>query len=236
MCGCTSFAAASASRRKRSATSASRARCGCSTLITTLPRELRLLGDVHVRHAAAAEAADHAIAVAGRAAQARDLFVRALERRALELGQRLAAARRTPARRRAIPGSALRTEHRVSRRTACATKSYGAQGPVTSKRSSDARPAAPPRRAEILPQIALDEKRRAQHEAGDLLEAQRHRRRRRAGAGRETTRSPRRRGRSPPRGLRRCRRRARCARARRRDPRRTPAHRSATRSAAPSSA
>jgi hypothetical protein len=53
------------------------------------PRELHLLGNVDLRHSAAAEAMQHAISVSRGAAQARELFVRLLEWSAPELGQRI---------------------------------------------------------------------------------------------------------------------------------------------------
>ena len=75
------------------------------------PRELRLLRDVNVGHAAAAHALEYTIPITDGATQARDLVVRPLERPAIEHGKRLGAARadggRCP-----VPGTTLRAEHR----------------------------------------------------------------------------------------------------------------------------
>ena len=132
MCGCTSCAAASASRRNRSAHLASRARCACSTLIddararaATARRGTRS----PCRRRRAAAGCDSGCPSARRSA--RDLLVGLLERRARELGQRRRCTALHDAGERAIPGSALGTEH-AQPPNCMWTKSYGGQGPVHS--------------------------------------------------------------------------------------------------------
>jgi hypothetical protein len=90
------------------------------------PLELRVLGAVDVRHAAAADAAQHAVAVPGRAAQRRDLGVGRLGGHAGELGKGVRAAAAFGGH-RAVPGAALGTEQ-VSLRTACARNRRAATG------------------------------------------------------------------------------------------------------------
>ena len=113
---------------------ASRARCGCRTLITTRRAQLRLLGDVDVGHAAAAEAAQDAIAVAGGAAEARELVVGPLERGRARARAAFRCTARTPPTTR-DSRSHTRDRTRVQPPNCMRTKSYGAQGPVTSNRS-----------------------------------------------------------------------------------------------------
>src|SRR4051794_6913009 len=111
------------------------AEVGVKHLDDDASREKRLLGEVHISHAAAAETANDAIAAPGCTAQLRELGVWLLERSGHDLGQRVVAASacrgRSP-----IPGAAIRTEHAspASRQlpNCMRTKSNGGQGPLTS--------------------------------------------------------------------------------------------------------